>query len=149
MDRQPPIEYASVGMRTEIRGQVNAVQRQRIAYLMQLEASRNGLLDKADKDELVALQKLAGIAPDAPLSLVNKWAAGLLGATIPDSLQRRSMTTSHRGMTNRQRQVEILGMRWPTRPLTPRQKLVALAEQRILFDMTPRQRAVWRMRRPT
>jgi hypothetical protein len=59
--------------------QVKAVQRQRIAYLMELELSRNGLLDKADRDELTALQKLAGIAPDAPISLVNKWAAGLWG----------------------------------------------------------------------
>jgi len=138
MDRQPPIEYASVGMRTEIRGQVNAVQRQRIAYLMQLEASRNGLLDKADKDELVALQKLAGIAPDAPISLVNKWAAGLLGATIPNSLQRN--------MTHQQRQVELAGLRWPRRPLSGRQAAVELRRQSMMPGLTPRQRELWRMR---
>ena len=77
---------------------------------MQLEASRNGLLDKADKDELVALQKLSGIAPDAPISLVNKWAAGLLGATIPDSLQRDA---TRRSMSGRRAVLETLAARWP------------------------------------
>jgi hypothetical protein len=138
MDRQPPVEYAALGMRTEIRGQVNAVQRQRIAFLMQLEASRNGLLDKADKDELTKLQKAAGIAPDAPISLVNKWAAGLLGATIPNSLQR--------SMTPRQRQVEILAMRWPRQPLTGRQAALELRRQSMMPGLSPRQRELWAMR---
>jgi hypothetical protein len=128
----------------ERRAQVNAVQRQRIAYLMQLEASRDGVLDKADRDELTALQKMAGIAPDAPISLVNKWAAGLLGSTIPNSLQRKP---SHRSMSHAQRQVELLGMRWgPTPRLTPRQKLVELYRIKAEFDMTPRQIELERMR---
>jgi hypothetical protein len=133
-----PVEYASMGRRTEQRGQVNAVQRQRIAYLMQLEASRNGLLDKAEKDELTALQKLAGISPTAPISLVNKWAAGLLGATIPNSLQL--------SMTPRQRQVEILGMRWPRQPMSGRQAALELRRQSMMPGLTPRQRELWRMR---
>lgn len=118
--------------------QVTAIQRQRIAYLMQLEASRNGLLDKAEKDELVALQKLAGIAPDAPISLVNQWAAGLLGTSIPNSMQR--------SMTPRQRLVETLGNRWPTPRLTPRQKIVELYRIKVEWDMTPKQIALERMR---
>ena len=138
MDRQPPVEYASVGMRTEIRGQVSAVQRQRIAYLMQLEASRNGLLDKAEKDELTALQRLAGIAPDAPISLVNKWAAGLLGATVPNSLQR--------SMDQRQRELELMRMRWPRQPMSGRQAAVELRRQSMMPGLTPRQRELWRMR---
>jgi hypothetical protein len=133
------IQYAAMNMRTEIRGQVNAVQRQRIAYLMQLEASHNGVLSPADRAELVKLQKLAGIAPDAPLSLVNKWAAGLLGATIPNSLQRRSMT-------NRQRQVETLGMRWPRQPISGRQAVVELLRIRAEWHLSPRQRQLLRMR---
>jgi hypothetical protein len=120
--------------------QVSAIQRQRIAYLMQLEASRNGLLDKAERDELTALQKLAGIAPDAPISLVNKWAAGLLGATMPNSLQR--------SMSPRQRVVETLQHRWPEPRLTPRQKTVELLRLKAEFDMTPKQRVVNRLRVP-
>jgi hypothetical protein len=116
--------------------QVNAVQRQRIAYLMQLEISRNGLLDKADRDELVALQKLAGIAPDAPISLVNKWAAGLLGATIPNSLMRQ-----------RQRYLELMEMRWGPRPrLTGKQALVELYRLKGEWYLTPQQIELERLR---
>ena len=142
MDRQPPVEYASVGMRTEIRGQVSAVQRQRIAYLMQLQASRNGVLDKAERDELTALQKLAGIAPDAPISLVNKWAAGLLGASIPNSLQR-SMTPPRSG---RQAMLDTLAMKYPRRPMSGRQAIVELYRQRMLWDLSPKQRELQRMK---
>jgi hypothetical protein len=115
--------------------QVKAVQRQRIAYLMQLELSRNGLLDKADRDELTALQKLAGIAPDAPISLVNEWAAGLLGATIPNSLMRQ-----------RQRQLELMELRWPRQPISGRQAIVELYRQRMLWDLSPKQAELQRMR---
>jgi hypothetical protein len=101
---------------------VNAVQRQRILTLMEKDVANNGLLDRAERAELVELQKLAGIAPDAPIALVKEWAAGLLSASLPNSLQR--------AMTPRQRQVEIMGSRWPTLPLTGKQAVVELLRQK-------------------
>lgn len=114
--------------------QVNAVQRQRIAYLMQLEASRNGVLDKAEKDELTALQKLAGISPTAPISLVNKWAAGLLGVSLPNSMQR-----------NRERQLELAALRCPPW-FTPKQRICELLRQKGEWYLTPKQAELQRMR---
>jgi hypothetical protein len=114
---------------------VNAIQRQRILTLMTKDVDSNGVLDKAERAELVALQQLAGIAPDAPLVLVKEWAAGLLSASFPNSVQR-SMT---------QHQVELARMRWPTH-MTPAQRLVELFRQRGEWDMTPAQLAVDRLR---
>jgi hypothetical protein len=118
---------------------VNAIQRQRIAYLMEEEANSNGVLDKAERAELVALQKLAGIAPDAPIALVREWAAGLLGASLPNSLQRSSMTPY-------QRQVELARLRWPSPPLTPAQRICELFRQRADWYLTAPQREVDRLR---
>jgi hypothetical protein len=129
---------------------VTRIQRERIAELMSKDADLNGLLDPAERQELTSLQVLAGIAPDAPISLVRRWARGELGASIPNSMQRsmRGMTISQRSsMTPRQREVELLGNRWPKPRLTGRQAVVELYRIRDDWSKTPKQRAVERMRR--
>ncbi len=122
--------------------QISAIDRQRILTLMTREVETNGLLDKADRDELTALQKLAGLAPTAPIELVHRWAAGLLGATLPNSMQR---SPSQRSMDHHQRQLELAAMRYP-RPLSGRQAIVALWRERMDWDLTPRQAALQRMK---
>jgi hypothetical protein len=114
--------------------QISAIDRQRILTLMTREVETNGLLDKVDRDELTALQKLAG--------LVRRWAAGLLGATLPNSMQR---SPSQRSMDHHQRQLELAAMRYP-RPLSGRQAIVALWRERMDWDLTPRQAALQRMK---
>jgi hypothetical protein len=117
---------------------VNAVQRQRILTLMTKDIDTNGVLDKAERAELVALQQLAGVAPDSPLALVREWASGRLSASFPNSVQR-SMTPS-------QRLVELARLRWPTTLMTPKQRIVELFRQRGLWDMNPAQRVMDRLR---
>jgi hypothetical protein len=118
--------------------QINSIQRQRILHLWVKDVESNGVLDKAEREELTALQQKAGLAPDAPLSLVRRWALGQLGATLPNSLQR--------SMSGREAQLQTLACRWPAPRRTTQQRIVELWEQRILWDMTPKQQELWRLR---
>jgi hypothetical protein len=140
-------EYGAMNTRTEIRGQVNRQQRERIAELMAREIDANGLLKKEDRDELTGLQQLAGVAPDAPLDLVRKWAAGELSAT-PNTIQRSmGMTaTPRRDRSGRSAQLATLAARWPAPRLTPRQKIVELYRMRGEWYLTPRQIQLQRMK---
>jgi hypothetical protein len=95
--------------------EVSRSQRQRIVALMDKERFSGVRLSTAEREELSALQRLAGISEDAPMRMVRQWAAGELSAT-PNTMQR--------SMTPQQRQVEILGMRWPKPPLSGKQAVL-------------------------
>jgi hypothetical protein len=56
---------------------------------------------------------------------------------------QRSMTPPRSG---RQAMLDTMAARWPAPRLTTQQKIVELWEQRILFDMSPKQRELWRMK---
>lgn len=105
--------------------EVNRLQRQRILVLMQKENDHNGLLSPAERDELLELQVLAGLRLDAPLHLVNQWAAGTLD-TLEPSMTRgmkygERQRNPRRPMSGRQAVAATLGMRWPRKPLSGRQ----------------------------
>ena len=91
-------------------------------------------LDHDEIAELAYLRGLAGTGPPAPAVPVKD--GGCCDRSAPGRV------------SGRQRMLDTLAMKYPRRPLTGRQAICVLEEQRILEGMTPRQRAVWRMRRP-
>lgn len=106
--------------------QINAAERARLAWLMAQVTDHGGAeyLTADEHKELLHLLQIAGLISDTPLQ-----------SAPGQPISGRSA----------QRQLDELRTRW----LTPRQKIVDLWEARIMFDMTPKQRTVWRMRRST
>jgi hypothetical protein len=131
MSREPPIEYAALGRRTAVRGQINRLERQRREFLLDRKLYFD--LDSAEAAELAWLEYVNGTGPPAPEVPVKD--GGCCDRSAP--------------MSGREAQLATMAARWPAPRLTTRQKIAALWELRIIADMSPRQRAVWRMRRST
>jgi hypothetical protein len=148
-DRQPLVEYAALSRRTEARAVIDRLARQRLEYLED-RALVFGL-DHAEAAELAYLRGLAGTGPPAPAVPIkdggccepadNRMAGGA-------SEYRRLGAVTGQRRSRRQAQLATLAARWPAPRLTTQQRICQLWEARILFDMSPRQRAVWRMRSP-
>lgn len=142
------IEYASLPRRTEFRGEISAVQRQRLAALRDLK--RTGAhMHTWEARELALLERLNGEGPELSAAELAELAhleydttLAQLGGVAP----QRSMTTSTRGMTTSQRRKQLTDMRYPPTRLTPKQKIVELLRLKAEFGMSPRQRAVERLR---
>jgi hypothetical protein len=102
--------------------QINAVERARLASLMAVVTTHGVKYLTADEHkELRHLLQIAGLISDTP------------SESVPGQpISGRSAL----------RQLDELRAGW----LTPQQKIVDLWEQKITFDMTPHQRAVWKMR---
>src|ERR1700737_501468 len=113
--------------------EVNMSQRQRLCTLMQ--ADRDGTLTPGQRTEMVALQQLAGVRDDAPMRLVRQWADTGWDTTTPQ-----------RSMSARQREVELLGMRWPRQPLSGKHAQLELLRMRGEWSQTPKQIALERIR---
>lgn len=108
--------------------EINRSQRTRIADLMEKERYSGLSLSTAERQELSALQQLANISDSAPLRMVRAWADTGWDHT--------------RSMTTRQRQVELLGMRWPRPRLSGKHAQLELLRIRGEWTLTPRQREV-------
>jgi hypothetical protein len=76
-----------------------------------------------ERKELRHLLQIAGLISDTPLE-----------------------SAPGQPISGRSALLATLAARWPAPRLTTRQKIVELWEQRIMFDMTPHQRALWKMR---
>lgn len=149
--RQPPVEFAAMGRRwsPEHRTLISSVQRQRLLALQDLES--NGVpMTPWERRELLLLERLQGErGPELDASelaelarLQQETTAAQLGVTRSHSGRYES-----RGrVSGRRRQLDTLAARWPAPRLTTQQKMVELWEMRILADMSPRQRAVWKVR---
>jgi hypothetical protein len=128
------IEYAAMNMRTEIRGQINRLQRQRLEFLLDRELWLG--LDDAEVKELAYLKYLNGTGPAAPPVKIKD------GGTSGGS----AGTGERQHISGRQAMLETLRMKYPRRPLSGRQAIVALWRERMDWDLSPRQRELWRMR---
>jgi hypothetical protein len=105
--------------------QINAVERARLASLMAVVTTHGAkYLTASEHKELLHLLQVAGLISDTPLE-----------SAPGQPISGRSA----------QRRLDELRAGW----LTPQQKIVDLWEQKIMFDMTPKQRAVWKLRRTT
>jgi hypothetical protein len=127
----PGIEYASMSRRTERRGQINSLERQRLLFLTD-RAIVIGL-DGDEAAELAYLKYINGTGPEAP--------------AVPVKDGGTDGTASTGARSGRDAQLATLAARWPHRRLTGRQALCVLEEQRMLWGMTAKQRALWRMKR--
>ncbi len=117
--------------------EINRIQRQRLATLMQREVDTNGLLSPAERGEMVALQRLGAMAPDASMRLVKQWAD--VGSDTMRTPQRSRVS-------GRQRVVQTLEMRWPRQPLSGTAAQLELLRMRGEWHLTPWQRQLQRMR---
>lgn len=105
--------------------EISAAQRQRLLFLHPPpDHAASEWLTPDEFKEYEYLLQLAGLIPDTPLK-----------------------TWEPQHISGRQAQLATLAARWPRRPLSGRQAVVALWEQRMLWDMTPHQRELWRMKR--
>jgi hypothetical protein len=146
-NKPPPIEFAALSKRTEARAVIDRLARQRLEYLED-RALVFGL-DHAEAAELAYLRGLAGTGPPAPAVPIkdggccepadNRMAGGA-------SEYRRLGAVTGQRRSGREAQLATMAARWPAPRLTTRQKIAALWEMRIIADMSPKQRAVWRMR---
>jgi hypothetical protein len=153
MSREPPIEYAAMGRRhagIAYRGLISSVQRQRLLALQDL-ASSGVHLASWERRELELLARLEGVGqgPEpsaAELAELQNLMASTTLAQLGVTRSRGGQFTETRTMSGKRAQLATLAARWPHRRLTGRQAICQLEEMRILGEMTPRQRAVWRMR---
>lgn len=94
------------------------------------------------------LQKLANDT-GLPLARIEQLAVEQRLHTLYDEHGQPVRQQANRSsMTPRQRQLATLEMRWPTRPLTPRQKICELLRMRGDWSLTKRQAELQRMRVP-
>jgi hypothetical protein len=146
--RQPPVEYAALGHRhaagITYRGQIDRVQRQRLLALQDLD-STGAPMAAWERRELELLERLQR-GPELDTSEL----AELQQLMAETTLAQLGVVRSHsgryetRGRSGRSalQQLDELRAGW----LTPQQKIIDLWEQKIMFDMTPQQRELWKMR---
>jgi hypothetical protein len=131
--REPPIEYAAMNMRTEICGQINRQERQRLEFL--LDRGRVFGLDGDELAELAYLRFLDGTGPAVPAVKIRDGGTTSTGPAAPQ-----------RSMTPQQRMVQLYEMRWPKIPLSGKQAQLELLRMRGVWYLTAKQRQLQRLR---
>jgi hypothetical protein len=136
----PEIEYASM-MRTEFRGQISAVQRQRLAALRGLKEN-GGHLSAWEARELALLERLNGThtGPELSPDELAELAQLMKDTTLPQ--------LGARSMSGREAVLRTLEMRWPKPRLSGRQAQLELLRLKAEWRLSLRQRQLARMKRP-
>jgi hypothetical protein len=129
-NREPPVEYAALGRRTEARAVIDRLARQRLEYL--LDRALVFGLDHAELAELSYLKFLNGTGPPAPVVPIKDGGCTDCG--------------TQRSMTIEQRMLQLYEMRWPPTRLTGRQAQLELLKIRGEWHLSRRQRQLQRLR---